>query len=195
MKRKLHLLAIILLGLLLSAACSPVKRVLANPEYFEQVARVVVKQGYCINDTTLESVSRTDTVFQEVIVSDSVLVRVPVDCEIDTLTGSGFRVTIRHGTLHVSHAGKRKEVTRTLTHTSFIRDRKLEELLKQDIVELQTSLDSVSKVLTDTKAQLESTSRQLRRVEAKGFFLSALLTLVILGGIYLRLRKLLPLLP
>jgi hypothetical protein len=195
MKRKLHLLAMILLGLLLSAACSPVKRVLGNPEYLEQVARVVVKQGYCINDTTLESVSRTDTVFQEVTVTDSVLVRVPATCEMDTTTRSGFRVIIRHGILHVSHAGKRKEVLRTLTHTSFIRDRKLEDLLKQDLAALQASLDSVTLVLTDTKAQLDATSRQLRRVEAKCLFLSALLTLIILGGIYLRLRKLLPLLP
>jgi hypothetical protein len=195
MNRPFRTCLALLVGMLLVFACSPVKRVLQNEKYFEEVAQVVVKRGYCVNDTSLEQTVRVDTVIHDHFIQDTLRVALPPDCRLDTVTREGFRVMLHEGRLKVSFAGKQKEVVRTLTNTSFIRDKKLEDLLRQDILTYQVRLDSIAALLVENRTQLDATSRQLRRVEAKCFFLSVLLAIVILGGFYLRLRKLLPILP
>jgi len=73
--------------LLLLVACNPVKQVLKDKNKLDQVAEVVVKSGYCANDTTI--ITKSDTTFQvdtiydteiiidEVTKKDTLYVRVP----------------------------------------------------------------------------------------------------------------------
>jgi hypothetical protein len=43
-------------------ACNPVKQVLKDKEKLDKVAEVVVKSGYCANDTTI--ITKSDTTVQ-----------------------------------------------------------------------------------------------------------------------------------
>jgi preprotein translocase subunit YajC len=70
---RLLLIAIALLLLFLwVTSCNPVKRVLNNQEMLEEVAKVVVKGGFCANDTTF--ITKSDT-----LVEVDTLVRVDVE--------------------------------------------------------------------------------------------------------------------
>jgi hypothetical protein len=70
---RLLLISIALLLLFLwVTSCNPVKRVLNNQEMLEEVAKVVVKGGFCANDTTF--ITKSDT-----LVEVDTLVRVDVE--------------------------------------------------------------------------------------------------------------------
>ena len=78
MKIKISLLLILLIG------CNPVKQVLRDQEKLEEVAKVVVKGGWCANDTTfitksdtlvkIDSFIRIDTQTDTQIINDSVYI-------------------------------------------------------------------------------------------------------------------------
>ena len=73
-----------LLLLILFVACNPVKQVLRDQEKLEQVAKVVVKGGWCANDTTfvaksdtlveMDTIIRIDTQTDTEIINDSVYI-------------------------------------------------------------------------------------------------------------------------
>ena len=50
------------ISLLFLIACNPVKQVLKDKEKLDKVAEVVVKSGYCANDTTI--ITKSDTTIQ-----------------------------------------------------------------------------------------------------------------------------------
>lgn len=52
----------ILLIVLIFISCNPVKKVLRDREMFDEVAKEVVKAGYCANDTII--ISKSDTTIQ-----------------------------------------------------------------------------------------------------------------------------------
>jgi hypothetical protein len=56
----------ILLIILILCSCNPVKQVLRDREKFDQVAKEVIKSGYCINDTVILSKSDTTTLVDTV---------------------------------------------------------------------------------------------------------------------------------
>ena len=56
MKPKISLLLVLLIG------CNPVKQVLRDQDKLEQVAKVVVKGGWCANDTTF--ITKSDTLVE-----------------------------------------------------------------------------------------------------------------------------------
>ena len=78
MRTKISLLLILLIG------CNPVKQVLRDQEKLEEVAKVVVKGGWCANDTTfittsdtlveLDTLVRIDTLTDTKIINDSVYI-------------------------------------------------------------------------------------------------------------------------
>jgi hypothetical protein len=78
MRTKISLLLILLIG------CNPVKQVLRDQEKLEEVAKVVVKGGWCANDTTfitksdtlvkIDSFIRIDTQTDTQIINDSVYI-------------------------------------------------------------------------------------------------------------------------
>jgi hypothetical protein len=78
MRTKISLLLLLLIG------CNPVKQVLRDQEKLEEVAKVVVKGGWCANDTTfitksdtlveMDTIIRIDTQTDTQIINDSVYI-------------------------------------------------------------------------------------------------------------------------
>jgi hypothetical protein len=70
--------------ILLFVSCNPVKQVLRDQEKLEEVAKVVVKGGWCANDTTfitksdtlveMDTIIRIDTQTDTKIINDSVYI-------------------------------------------------------------------------------------------------------------------------
>ena len=116
-----------LLLLMLFVGCNPVKQVLRDQEKLEQVAKVVVKGGWCANDTTF--VVKSDT-----IVDVDTLVR------IDTLTDT----YVLNDTTYINK-WKTRDITKTLTiHDtikSFIVDNARVRLLQSDSARLTYELN------------------------------------------------------
>jgi hypothetical protein len=116
MRTKISLLLILLVG------CNPVKQVLKNQEMLEEVAKVVVKGGWCANDTTF-------------IVKSDTLVEVDTLVRIDTLTDT----YVLNDTTYITK-WKTREITKSITiHDtikSFIVDNARVRLLQADSTRL-----------------------------------------------------------
>jgi hypothetical protein len=120
---RLLLIAIALLLLFLwVTSCNPVKRVLNNQEMLEEVAKVVVKGGWCANDTTF-------------VVKSDTLVEVDTLVRIDTLTDT----YVLNDTTYITK-WKTREITKSITiHDtikSFIVDNARVRLLQADSTRL-----------------------------------------------------------
>jgi preprotein translocase subunit YajC len=120
---RLLLIAIALLLLFLwVTSCNPVKRVLNNQEMLEEVAKVVVKGGFCANDTTF-------------VVKSDTLVEVDTLVRIDTLTDT----YVLNDTTYITK-WKTREITKSITiHDtikSFIVDNARVRLLQADSARL-----------------------------------------------------------
>ena len=116
MRTKISLLLILLIG------CNPVKQVLKNQEMLEEVAKVVVKGGWCANDTTF-------------VVKSDTLVEVDTLVRVDTLTDT----YVFNDTTYITK-WKTREITKSITiHDtvkSFIVDNARVRLLQADSVRL-----------------------------------------------------------
>jgi hypothetical protein len=116
MKARISFLLILLVG------CNPVKQVLKNQEMLEEVAKVVVKGGWCANDTTF-------------VVKSDTLVEVDTLVRIDTLTDT----YVLNDTVHIVK-WKTREITKSITiHDtikSFIVDNARVRLLQADSARL-----------------------------------------------------------
>ena len=116
-----------LLLLMLFIGCNPVKQVLRDQEKLEEVAKVVVKGGWCANDTTF--ITKSDT-----LVELDTLVR------IDTLTDT----YVLNDTTYITK-WKTRDITKTLTiHDtikSFIVDNARVRLLQTDSARLAFELN------------------------------------------------------
>jgi hypothetical protein len=116
MRTKISLLLILLVG------CNPVKQVLKNQEMLEEVAKVVVKGGWCANDTTF-------------VVKSDTLVEVDTLVRIDTLTDT----YVLNDTTYITK-WKTREITKSITiHDtikSFIVDNARVRLLQADSARL-----------------------------------------------------------
>jgi hypothetical protein len=116
MRTKISLLLILLVG------CNPVKQVLKNQEMLEEVAKVVVKGGWCANDTTF-------------IVKSDTLVEVDTLVRIDTLTDT----YVLNNTTYITK-WKTRDITKSVTiHDtikSFIVDNARVRLLQADSARL-----------------------------------------------------------
>jgi hypothetical protein len=120
---RLLLIAIALLLLFLwVTSCNPVKRVLSNQEMLEEVAKVVIKGGWCANDTTF-------------VVKSDTLVEVDTLVRIDTLTDT----YVLNDTTYITK-WKTREITKSITiHDtikSFIVDNARVRLLQSDSARL-----------------------------------------------------------
>jgi hypothetical protein len=124
---RLLLIAIALLLLFLwVTSCNPVKRVLNNQEMLEEVAKVVVKGGWCANDTTF-------------IVKSDTLVEVDTLVRIDTLTDT----YVLNDTTYITK-WKTRDITKSITiHDtikSFIVDNARVRLLQADSARLSSEV-------------------------------------------------------
>jgi preprotein translocase subunit YajC len=123
----LLLIAIALLLLFLwVTSCNPVKRVLNNQEMLEEVAKVVVKGGWCASDTTF-------------IVKSDTLIEVDTLVRIDTLTDT----YVLNDTTYITK-WKTRDITKSITiHDtikSFIVDNARVRLLQADSARLTTEV-------------------------------------------------------
>lgn len=120
MKLKISILLILLVG------CNPVKQVLRNQEMLEEVAKVVVKGGFCANDTTF--ITKSDT-----------LVEVDTLVKIDTLTDT----YVLNDTTYITK-WKTREITKSITiHDtlkSYIVDNARVRLLQADSARLSVEV-------------------------------------------------------
>jgi hypothetical protein len=116
MKPKISLLLVLLIG------CNPVKQVLRDQDKLEEVAKVVVKGGWCANDTTF-------------VVKSDTLVEVDTLVRIDTLTDT----YVLNDTTYITK-WKTREITKSITiHDtikSFIVDNARVRLLQADSTRL-----------------------------------------------------------
>jgi hypothetical protein len=116
MRTKISILLLLLIG------CNPVKQVLRDQEKLEKVAKVVVKGGWCANDTTF-------------VVKSDTLVEVDTLVRIDTLTDT----YVLNDTTYITK-WKTREITKSITiHDtikSFIVDNARVRLLQADSTRL-----------------------------------------------------------
>lgn len=122
MKTKISLLLLLLIG------CNPVKQVLRDQEKLEEVAKVVVKGGWCASDTTF--ITKSDT-----------LVEVDTLLQVDTITDT----YILNDTTYITK-WKTKTITKTLTIRdtlkSYIVDNARVRLLQADSSRLAYELNT-----------------------------------------------------
>ncbi len=115
-----------LLLLILFVSCNPVKQVLRDQEKLEEVAKVVVKGGWCANDTTF-------------VVKSDTLVEVDTLVRVDTLTDT----YVFNDTTYITK-WKTRDIIRSITiHDtikSFIVDNARVRLLQADSVRLSNDL-------------------------------------------------------
>jgi hypothetical protein len=120
MRTKISLLLILLVG------CNPVKQVLRDQDKLEEVAKVVVKGGWCANDTTF-------------VVKSDTLVEVDTLVRVDTLTDT----YVFNDTTYITK-WKTRDIVRSITiHDtikSFIVDNARVRLLQADSVRLSNDL-------------------------------------------------------
>ena len=72
-----------ILLILLFVSCNPVKQVLRDQDKLEQVAKYVIKNGWCVNDTTF--ITKTDT-----IVEVDTLIEIQKDLEVVTFNDTTY---------------------------------------------------------------------------------------------------------
>lgn len=118
---------------LLLAACSPVKKVLNNPEYFREVADSVVKRGYCVNETLTVTEVVLETIVKDSIIRDSSFVHTLQSVvNFDTTFSTGSRLKIHKGFVELHCPQQNKEIKTNTITTQTVRDRKLESILKAE---------------------------------------------------------------
>lgn len=125
---RLILIAIaLLLVYLLVTSCNPVKQVLRDQEKLEEVAKVVIKGGWCANDTTFITTSDT-------------LVQIDTLEKVDTITDT----YVFNDTTYITK-WKTREITKSITiHDtikSFIVDNARVKLLQSDSARLSVEMN------------------------------------------------------
>ena len=175
-----------MLLLIILPACNPVKQVLKDKKKLDIVAIEVIRQGYCVNDTVVET--RIDTLYQ----SDSSAVNyIKVTQPIDTTFADGAQLVI-DSSGHVTVSCPVKVQYKTVTKTETIRDKSLENILKKDIAKLDSIKKDLEFTVRERNILIEETQQQLKKSERKfKLFLFALFA-VVTAGAYLKVRKILP---
>ena len=122
--------------LILLFACNPVKQVLKDKEKLDQVAEVVIKSGYCANDTTI--ITKSDTT----IVHDTTY-------EIDTIIDLHLKTDTQYVKL------PKKVITRTITIRDTIKsvvvDNARINLLQKEIDSLKIASGLIKNDLNEWK--------------------------------------------
>lgn len=121
---------ICLLGVIVSVlySCSPVKRVLSNPKYYEEVKKQVILNGECVNDTITEEILKDTIIYKDTVIHDSFKVDMPMECHLDTIVND-FSVYLENGNLWVKWLGKVPERTIKKQVTHVVVDRAKEAIL------------------------------------------------------------------
>lgn len=113
--------------LLLLVACNPVKQVLKDKNKLDKVAEVVIKSGYCANDTTI--ITKSDTTFQVDTIYDTEIIIDEVTKK-DTLYVRVPKIIVRTTTIRD-------------TITNVVVDGARVLLLEKEVIKYQTKVDDL----------------------------------------------------
>lgn len=173
-------------SVLILQACNPVKQVLKDKKKLDIVAVEVIRQGYCINDTIVET--RVDTLYQS---DSSAINSITLYKEIDTVFTDG--TTLRIDSAGVLSVGCPVKVQyKTVTKTETIRDKALENILKEDIARLDSVKRELQLTVKERDMQIAETYQDLQQAQRRfKLFIFALLAVVVARA-YFKLRKFLP---
>lgn len=171
---------------LVMGSCNPVKMVLKDNEKFEQVAKEVVKRGYCINDTVIVDTGHVEIVHDTTRTVDSFKLGGTYQ-NIDTILPSGARVNILDDFLFVE-CPEAVNTTQTLHKTAFIRDKKLEDILKAEIVVKDDSIKNLIFSNRDKELVVKEAQAKLKNAIFRFWVLIAVLVLAAAVKIYLKFK-------
>lgn len=181
-------------------SCNSVKQVLLHPEKFEQVAKEVVKRGYCVNDTT-RSDTTTRVITKDSLVYDTVVTSIPngsSNYTIDTTFSSGSKLRIdTSGNIFLSCPVKIIEKKIDVQH--FIRDRKKEQILQEEIDGKNDFINALNTQKLQLLSLFDQKEQQLkalqRKIRQRTIQLIGLLALIACYLGFSALRKLKSILP
>lgn len=170
---------LLLLGVAFS--CNPVKRVFKDPVKMNEVAEEMTRRGYCSNDTTIIT-QVTDTFFIKEQEFLDTLVIYNDQCSFDTVLSSGTRLKYSNGILAIKEKVKFK--TRVITNQvdNYIKDTKLEEILKKDIEAYKDTMLTFQARIDNYKERVDELNGKLTKTN---WYLIAALVFI---GISLLLR-------
>jgi len=134
-------IGIFLLGVIISVlySCSPVKRVLSNPKYYEAVKKQVILNGECVNDTVTEEILKDTIIYKDTVIHDSFKVNMPMECHLDTIVND-FSVYLDNGNLWVKWLGQVPTRTINKQTTHVVVDRAKEAILIDSCKSLELKL-------------------------------------------------------
>jgi hypothetical protein len=168
---------IILFVIIISSSCNPVKQVLTNEKKFNIVAKEVVKRGYCVNDTIVIDSTKVDTFIHNSYVYDTLV----LSNDIDTTFPSGASLVVKEG--YISLKCPKKEIIKTVYKTNYIRDVKLENILKE---ENKNKSDSIASLFIVIKQKNETIQQQqIKIIKEKTKFIIFICVLILFSIIYL----------
>ena len=167
-------------------SCNPVKQVLKDQSKFNVVAEEVIRRGYCINDTVVET--KIDTLYQA---DSSVVNTISSYKEIDTIFTDGSTLRIDSAG-NVSFGCPIKVQYKTVTKTETIRDKALENILKKDIQTLDSVKSYLQLQVRDRELLVQETESKLKASKNKFRAFITILFITILGRLYFKFRKVLP---
>jgi hypothetical protein len=181
-------------------ACNPVKKVLKDQQKFDQVAKEVIRRGYCVNDTTkVDSVTSVSVFSKDSLIHDTVPILVAMGGNLqplDTILASGAHIKINaDGDIDVACPVKQVQTVKTVTQNNYIRDLSKEKLLLGDINDLTLAKQDLQKRIDTQDVQIKSLKQKVffRTIEAIGILLAIVVYLVVKS--YSNIKKLLPFLP
>jgi hypothetical protein len=156
-------LAVLLLILFIGYSCNPVKKVLNDPIKMNEVATEMIRRGYCSNDTTIVT-QVTDTFFIKTEENLDTLLVGANTCSFDTTLKSGTRIKYEGGLLLIKEkiVLKTKVITRTVDN--YIRDTKIEQILKNDIEQYKDTLIQLNTTIKGYDKQIEQLNSKLSKV-------------------------------
>jgi hypothetical protein len=134
-------IGIFLLGVIISVlySCSPVKRVLSNPKYYEAVKKQVILNGECVNDTVTEEILKDTIIYKDTVIHDSFKVNMPMECHLDTIVND-FSLYLENGNLWVKWLGQVPTRTINKQTTHVVVDRAKEAILIDSCKSLELKL-------------------------------------------------------
>lgn len=166
---------LIVICTLIMLACNPVKRVMQDQQKFDKVAEEVIRRGYCVNDTITVETIKDSIVYEISIIEDSI--KVPC-ADFDTTIGNdGTTIKISSGVLTYSH--KCKETIRTKKITNNIRDKSLENILKNDIAKRDSAISIYMGLYEKTQLEVKSLTAEKRALRWKMIGIALLSVLII----------------
>ena len=113
---------------IIACSCSPVKKVLSTPKFYEQVKRQVILRGECANDTVTKEVIIDNVIYKDTVIKDSFRVLMPAECHLDTIVNN-FSVYLENGNLWVQWLGQIPQRTIEKKTTHVIVDKAKEAIL------------------------------------------------------------------